>query len=400
MRLPIALAAVFALLTLHAVARAAAAPVRLELYTIGPGDDLFERFGHAALCVVPSEVRADGRAGGTAVRNDTVPNARCYNYGTIDFGSPPEELGYQFLRGDARFWVSVWSLGRMLDVYRAADRSIYRQRLSLDEEAAERAATELAHDARPENREYVYHHLRDNCSTRLRDLLDRATDGALARAGRETLEQSYRDLAAGALAGEPLLVMVGNVAVGRGIDRPVTRFEAAFLPDHLRLLARGALGAEPEIVYRRRGKPLGGEAPHTAGRFAGLALVVAAAYIATCRFGRERLGAAFVGALCGLVGLALWALALVSTVPELQDNEILLLFLPTDVALGFLGARHRRIYVEARLVELAAASALRALGVLMQPLYAVLLIPALAMLAMFFAARARGASGAKGPLRP
>ena len=92
----------------------------VDVYTMGQGSDLFERFGHAAICVT----RAEG--------------TRCYNYGTTDFASPPEELGWRFLRGDAKFWVSVWPLPRMLEVYRQHDRTVWRQRLPLS--AALRAA--------------------------------------------------------------------------------------------------------------------------------------------------------------------------------------------------------------------------------------------------------------------
>lgn len=390
MRFAIAVAVLFVLVA-PAAAHAAAARAKLDLYTIGPGDDLFERFGHAALCVVP----VDGRKG-RGPANDTAlrKRARCYNYGTTDFGSPPEELGYRFLRGNARFWVSVWSLGRMLDAYRAADRSIYRQRLPLGDAAGARAVAELEHDARPENREYVYHHLRDNCSTRLRDLLDRTMGGALARAGREPLGETYRDLADGALAAEPLLVMLGDVAVGRGIDEPVTRFEAAFLPEYLRSLVRDALGAEPELVYRRHGRALGGKAPDVAHRFAVLGVLLAIVYVAASHFGRERLGAAVVGGFCGLCGLALFTLAGISTVPELRVNEMLLVFLPSDIALPFLRVGRRGVYLKVRLAELVVLLVLAALGVLRQPLRAVVLIPILSMLAMLLMERRRAVKAA------
>src|SRR5262249_22317515 len=62
-------------------ATARAAPT-VELYTMGPGDDLFSAFGHAAVCVL----------------DERSPAGRCYNYGTADFRTPLP-LTWAFVRG-------------------------------------------------------------------------------------------------------------------------------------------------------------------------------------------------------------------------------------------------------------------------------------------------------------
>jgi hypothetical protein len=325
--------------------------------------------------VVPDEPLDAGRRGGFDVRRQP----RCYNYGTTDFGSPPAELGLRFLRGTARFWVSEWSLERMLDAYRAADRSVYRQRLHLDSAALERALQRLEHDAREENRYYAYHHFDDNCSTRLRDLLDSATNGRLRAVGREVWPVSYRELGARALAGEPGLVLIGDLLVGRRADRRPTEYAAAFLPAVLQGLVEQGLGAEPELVYRRRGAPLGGEAPRTEGYWLSIALGLSVLLGAAVALGQSRLGLAIVGAALGFVGIAVWGVAALSSVRELRVNEALLVFLPSDLVLGWLSARGASWYARFRLAGLAAVSLLHALGVLMQPLYAVLLVPALGL---------------------
>ena len=54
--------------------------------------------------------------------------------------------------------------------YTAADRTIWVQRLPLTDAQAVTLAARLEHDARPENREYLYDHFMDNCTTRLRDI--------------------------------------------------------------------------------------------------------------------------------------------------------------------------------------------------------------------------------------
>ena len=64
---------------------AAVAP-QVEVFTMGPGDDLFSRFGHAAICITDEE----------------SPLGRCYNYGTADF-STPGPLTWGVLCGNKQF---------------------------------------------------------------------------------------------------------------------------------------------------------------------------------------------------------------------------------------------------------------------------------------------------------
>lgn len=88
----------------------------VEVYTMGPGEELFSAFGHGAICVT----------------DEQSPLGRCYNYGTADF-STPGPLTWNFLRGRALFWVSVAPRPLMEALYRHEDRTLYRQRLPLPE---------------------------------------------------------------------------------------------------------------------------------------------------------------------------------------------------------------------------------------------------------------------------
>jgi hypothetical protein len=47
-------------------------------------------------------------------------------------------------------------------------------------------ANSLRENARPENREYLYDYFRDNCSTRVRDAVDRAVGGRVRQAGQRS----------------------------------------------------------------------------------------------------------------------------------------------------------------------------------------------------------------------
>ncbi len=355
---------------LLALLSAPAAEPRIELYTMGQGEHVFERFGHAAICVVYDR---------------TPARSRCYNYGTTDFGSPPQELGWDFLRGRARFWVSVWSRERMLRSYEADDRTIWRQRLPLSGEQVGRIQQKLEHDAREENRYYLYHHFYDNCTTRLRDIVDDALGGSLSRRGARAYPHSFRRLGRAGLAEFPPVLVAGDLLVGRDADRTITFSDAMFLPDVLRSEIEAETGAKPELVYRRQGRPFASEPPRNTPWQLALALVCGLP-LALARWAKrgERAAAAVSGVLLGVLGLLVWLVAAISSVPELRVNEVLLVFWPTDLLLGVLKAPSRRVYAKLRLLVLVVLSALSVIGVLVQPLLAWIVVAALPFALVLF----------------
>jgi hypothetical protein len=106
--------------------------------------------------------------------------------------------------------------------------------------AARAIETQLWSDVREENRYYYYDHFRDNCATRLRDMIDRATGGALSVAARYT--RTFRS-SAGALSGMPLLLVISDLITGRGLDG--TRRCAAMFPRHPADRGRTAAARRP-----------------------------------------------------------------------------------------------------------------------------------------------------------
>ena len=93
----------------------------ISLLTFGPGDETFSKFGHDAILV------RDPRQ--PPLRRELV-----FNYGTFRFDSP--WLIMDFLKGKLSYWLSVSTLDRTLAAYRAANRSVSQQELSLSPEAA------------------------------------------------------------------------------------------------------------------------------------------------------------------------------------------------------------------------------------------------------------------------
>ncbi|MEJ2318089.1 MAG: DUF4105 domain-containing protein [Gemmatimonadales bacterium] len=212
--------------------------LEIFLITVGAGRQVWERFGHNAIWV-----------------RDTVRGIdRAYNYGMFSFDDP----GFlsRFVRGEMDYWMEGFETERMLRAYEAADRSIWIQELDLTAEQ-KRALYEFEQwNERPENRVYRYDYYRDNCSTRVRDALDRVLDGRL----RETFEgvetgTTYRSHFRRLMSPDPLIYTGGSFAIGPATDRPISAWEEMFLPvrmmEYLReMTVPDGNGGEKPLVKR------------------------------------------------------------------------------------------------------------------------------------------------------
>jgi len=195
---------------------AADAEPSVYLITVGPGERVWERFGHNALWI--SE---QGRGVGLA-----------YNWGMFSFDQP----GFlpRLVRGRMLYWMASFQAERMIAAYRADDRSVWVQELALTPEQTLELQEALRINAFPENAYYRYDYYRDNCSTRVRDALDRVLGGRLrARLTGVPTGSTYRWHTRRLLQGMPLMYTGSQLVLSQRADRPIDRWEEAFLPVQL-----------------------------------------------------------------------------------------------------------------------------------------------------------------------
>jgi len=193
------------------------ASLSVHLLTIGPGDRLWELFGHNALLV----------------RDLATGYEAALNYGIFDSSSPG--FAGRFLRGRMLYATAPQSLAGTLDRARAANREVRAQELELDPAQRSELLQLLQHDALPENRFYRYHYYLNNCSTKLRDLLDRVLDGQL-RAAAETAppQATWRDHTRRLTSASTVGYLGLQLLVGPRGDRPTTPWEEMWVPMKLR----------------------------------------------------------------------------------------------------------------------------------------------------------------------
>lgn len=329
-------------------------PPTIELVTFGVGERIFEKFGHAAICLR---------------YHDTSLLPVCFNYGVTDFDAG-SVLVWRFLRSKQQFWVEPESLGSLVGFYTWEDRDIWVQTLPLDAAAQRAIEAKLWDDWDERNRFYTYDHFFNNCTTRIRDMIDRAAGGKLHAGADEPYPLTFRELGARGLASAEPLVGLADFVLGRQLDDHPSLWDAMFHPDVLRLEVTRRFGVEPRLVYQRKGPGF----PHEGGTGRWLFLVLAAVFalplvVAQWRRRFQRVALVWATLYLALWGLILWSLVIVSSIPGVRWNEVVFVLMPFDLALPFLGVARRRQYAQARVVLLLAVSALCAIGVFHQPLW-------------------------------
>jgi hypothetical protein len=335
-------------------AQARADELTISLLTFGPGDHPFTKFGHNGLLV-------EDRERGTSL---------VYNYGTFAFDSVA--LIPKFLLGKYRYWLSVQGLDRTLATYSTDNRSVVAEELVLTPEQKRSMVAFLEWNARDENKYYLFDYYRDNCATRVRDLIDRTTHGSLSRTSTSAADLTWRGHTE-RLTADDLPVYLGlYAAMGGLIDRPITQWEEMFLPAKLAegVERAGLVGQERVLFAARRAPPRLAppawtlQAGATGGVLAG-ALVLLGHYAGRgARVARQGLDLAIraLGLVLGLLGTLFLFLWLFTNHEVAHRNENILQCAP--FALWLVGARSTAV----RWRIIVAALGCSALGLLLKAL--------------------------------
>ena len=280
---------------------APAAP-RIGVLTMGPGEVFWERFGHDAI----------------VIDDPALAEPTSYNFGFFDM----EEPGFipRFLRGQMEYMLVALPLSQDLDYYRRVGRGVRLQWLDLEPAQATALAAALAENAKPENARYRYDYFTSNCTTKVRDALDRALGGLLLhQTESRSTGDTYRSESLRLASPSPWLWLGFDMALGPSGDRALTRWQQDFLPrqlaDDLRAVrhpnGRSLVASEVELLPQRQApEPTDGSVPLWPWLLVGTMLALC---VANAGQRLERPLAALAGGywlLCGLLGTVLilaWA---------------------------------------------------------------------------------------------
>ncbi len=369
--------------------------VKIDLVTMGIGALPWERHGHIALCVTQRGMRIAAR--------HSEPGDYCYNYGIGDFHHPLA-MAWGFFRGDHSFWVGKSSPEEMLQVYLYFDRTIWVQELPLDEAQKQKVIDKLEHDILEPNKYYAYDHFWDNCTTRIRDIIDNVTDHALAKMTDSPGDETFRDLSRDGFQGFRLELLATDIELGRSTDRVPTYWERMFLPQFLREAVHAKWGLEPQPIYVRkecvasyrdpehrdpdclaRGIPTVTE-PKSGRVLLALAILALTSPVWLTRlWGRfQRTGLAIAVIPYWVLGLVTTTLSIVSPLPYIRPNETDLALLVFDIVILFLSPVNKVKYAKFRVGMLAVMAVLLLVNVLHQPIWTLMLWPLIPMATVAF----------------
>ena len=189
--------------------------IYIWLLTCTPGDNLYEHYGHTALRVVDTEEQID----------------LCFNYGTFSFDT--DNFYWKFVKGETWYMLSVEPTMFFLEDYVEEKRPVYMQELNLTDIQKKRIAVALMENYRPENREYLYNFVEDNCSTRPFRLLKEVLGDSLKSTYKGHEGETFRKFIRRYTREYTVIDGLINMIFGARADRKMYGEDRLFLPEEL-----------------------------------------------------------------------------------------------------------------------------------------------------------------------
>ena len=211
--------------------------IQISLLTCTPGEELYSTFGHSAFRVVDISTNTD----------------IVFNYGTFDFYDP--DFYEKFVKGKLLYFVAIDSLESFLQEYEYFKRGVTEQVLNLSCTEKKTMLAALYENAKEENKYYQYDFNYDNCTTRLRDILEKITGQKLQTKnilpGSNT---TFRNLIHVYLnrGGQQWSKFGIDILLGSPLDKKVTNSEAMFLPDYLMMAFDSATYKSNPLVSEKK----------------------------------------------------------------------------------------------------------------------------------------------------
>jgi hypothetical protein len=210
--------------------------LRISLLTATPGEELYSTFGHSALRLTDS------------VRNLDI----VFNYGTFNFEEPNFYL--KFVRGKLPFYLSPDKFDDFMVEYQEENRGVTEQVLNLNCYEKERIYALLNENMLGPNRKYKYDFTFDNCTTRLRDLIEKASDSTVHFGNVIQKTMTFRDLIYEYLnKNDKQWSKLGiDILLGSRMDVAATPYQVMFLPEYLmKTLDSSTIHSQPLVSDKR-----------------------------------------------------------------------------------------------------------------------------------------------------
>lgn len=188
----------------------------IYLLTITPGTDTYSIYGHSALRVIIPELNSD----------------MVYNWGVFAFDAP--NFAWNFAKGRLNYYLGPEEFNSFLGEYLYERRSVYSQKINLISSEKQVILSLIQENLKPENRAYRYDFFYDDCSTRIRDLIEKAVGTKLIYPPDEfTRMRTFRELIGEYQKNYAWLNMGIDLIMGTTGEKKATFRDMMFLPMYL-----------------------------------------------------------------------------------------------------------------------------------------------------------------------
>jgi len=189
--------------------------LEVRLLIIGPGDPVYSLFGHT----------------GIAIKNKDNGRDIFYDFGNFSFEE--DKFFENFAFGHMSYMAYAAYTKSYLALVLPEKRNITEYVLNLSAENKLEMYNNLNVMVLPENRNYLYHHYKDNCSTRIRDYINDAVDGQLRIKTELNIGLTFRKSFLRFTAHKTGVGPVLSILQGPEIDKNITIWQEMYLPDTL-----------------------------------------------------------------------------------------------------------------------------------------------------------------------
>lgn len=187
---------------------------QISVLTIGPGNNLNDAFGHSG------------------IRLKTSYSDIVYDFGRYNFEDPNFYLN--FARGKLNYLQGKANYNNLVNFYKQQNRSIKEQILNLSAEEKQSVYTFLETNYAKNQGAYLYDFFYDNCATKIRDVIENATNGNIDYQLPDNYEdKTFRTLIQDELHPNTWGSLGIDIALGAIIDRTATPREHMFLPKNI-----------------------------------------------------------------------------------------------------------------------------------------------------------------------
>jgi hypothetical protein len=200
------------------------------LLTCGPGTETYSLYGHSAIRIVIPEKNID----------------IVYNWGVFDFNT--SNFAWKFAKGRLDYMLITESFKGFLQAYFFEQRYVYSQKININAPETRKLLELVNENLKPENVSYRYDFFYDDCSTRIRDLLEKSIGEKLLYPPAQKEENpTFREMVGKYQKSDPWLNFGIDLIMGSPGDKKAFFRDRMFLPIDLK-------NGLSEAVIRREDK--------------------------------------------------------------------------------------------------------------------------------------------------